>query len=161
MPQKWNKQTLNIGGGGWGATNLGYTASPTNGIVTSDTWTDATIPLGNGTNAGLSLNDYTTAEKNKLSSVSITYKWIAEVDFWAVTQESDVARVTVNDTNITTTAYPSVSPYAVTTTDHDPDDYSVELITATIANVVNGVSFDIVAVAPNLTWWKYKFVYQY
>lgn len=41
-----------IGGGG-GATNLGYTASPTNGIVTSDTGTDATIPLADGTNAGL------------------------------------------------------------------------------------------------------------
>jgi len=40
-------------GGGGGATNLGYTASPTNGIVTSDTGTDATIPLADGTNAGL------------------------------------------------------------------------------------------------------------
>lgn len=36
-----------------GATNLEYTASPTNGIVTSDTGTDATIPLADGTNAGL------------------------------------------------------------------------------------------------------------
>ncbi|HRA72171.1 MAG TPA: hypothetical protein PLB11_05055, partial [Flavobacterium sp.] len=40
-------------GGGGGATNLGYTASPANGIVTSDTGTDATIPLADGTNAGL------------------------------------------------------------------------------------------------------------
>jgi hypothetical protein len=46
-----------------GATNLGYTASPTNGIVTSDTGTDATIPLATGTNAGLSLNDLTSALK--------------------------------------------------------------------------------------------------
>jgi hypothetical protein len=36
-----------------GATNLGYTASPTNGIVTSDTGTDATILLADGTNSGL------------------------------------------------------------------------------------------------------------
>lgn len=36
-----------------GATNLSYTASATNGIVVSDTGTDATIPLGTGTNAGL------------------------------------------------------------------------------------------------------------
>jgi hypothetical protein len=36
-----------------GSTNLGYTASPTNGIVTSDTGTDATIPLADATNAGL------------------------------------------------------------------------------------------------------------
>ena len=40
-------------GGGGGATNLGVTASPTGVTVTSDTGTDATIPLANGTNAGL------------------------------------------------------------------------------------------------------------
>lgn len=39
--------------GGTGTTNLGYTPSPTNGIVTSDTGTDATITLADGTNAGL------------------------------------------------------------------------------------------------------------
>jgi len=50
------KLTLPIvssGGGGSGATNLSYTASPTNGIVTSDTGNDATIPLADNTNAGL------------------------------------------------------------------------------------------------------------
>jgi len=36
-----------------GATNLGYTPSPTDGIVTSDTGTDATLPLADATNAGL------------------------------------------------------------------------------------------------------------
>lgn len=64
-----SKQTLLIGGGGGWATNLWFTASSTNGIVTSDTWTDATIPLWNGTNSGLSLNDYTTAEKSKLAGI--------------------------------------------------------------------------------------------
>lgn len=44
---------LTISGGG--ATNLTYTASPTNGIVVSDTGTDATIPSADGTNAGLLL----------------------------------------------------------------------------------------------------------
>lgn len=39
--------------GGSGATDLAYTPSPTNGIVTSSTGTDATIPLADGTNAGL------------------------------------------------------------------------------------------------------------
>lgn len=34
-------------------TNLGYTPSPTNGLVTSDTGTDATIPAVTATNAGL------------------------------------------------------------------------------------------------------------
>jgi hypothetical protein len=36
-----------------GATNLGYTPSSTDGTVTSSTGTDATLPLADGTNAGL------------------------------------------------------------------------------------------------------------
>lgn len=35
------------------ATNLGYTASPASGTITSDTGTNAVIPLADGTNAGL------------------------------------------------------------------------------------------------------------
>lgn len=42
-----------LAGGGGGATNLAVTASPTGVTVTSDTGTDAAIPLSNGTNAGL------------------------------------------------------------------------------------------------------------
>jgi hypothetical protein len=51
-----------------GDTNLGYTPSPTNGIVTSDTGTDATIPLADDTNAGL----LTPAEKTKIAN-SVPY----------------------------------------------------------------------------------------
>lgn len=40
-----------------GETDLSYTASPTDGIVVSSTGTDATIPLADGTNAGLILLD--------------------------------------------------------------------------------------------------------
>lgn len=43
------------GEGGSGATNLAYTASATQGTVTSDTGTDATLPAADGTNAGLML----------------------------------------------------------------------------------------------------------
>lgn len=53
------------GGGGGAATNLGYTASPTNGLVTSDTGTDATLTLVDGTNAGL----MAPAQHTKLASV--------------------------------------------------------------------------------------------
>lgn len=42
-----------VSGVGGDATNLGYTAAPTNGTVTSDTGTDAIIPLVGGVNAGL------------------------------------------------------------------------------------------------------------
>ena len=71
-------QTLSLGiprgadgegsGGGGGATNLAYTASPTGGTVTSDTGTDATIPLADGTNAGL----MTPAQKATLDATSGT-----------------------------------------------------------------------------------------
>ena len=54
-----------LAGGGGGATNLAYTASPTNGIVTSGTGTDATIPAGSTTNASLML----PADKTKLDGV--------------------------------------------------------------------------------------------
>lgn len=47
---KWYIKSKSSSGG---TTDLGYTASPTNGIVTISTGTDATIPLANATNAGL------------------------------------------------------------------------------------------------------------
>ena len=57
--------TVQNGGGGGGA-NLAYTASSTQGVVTSDTGTDATIPAGSATNASLML----PADKTKLDSVA-------------------------------------------------------------------------------------------
>jgi len=67
MPYKINPVTGNLdyyeaSGSGSGA-NLTYTPSPTNGVVVSDTGTDATILLADGTNAGL----MTAAEKTKLA----------------------------------------------------------------------------------------------
>lgn len=49
-----------------GGANLAYTASPTQGVVTSDTGTDATIPAGSATNASLML----PADKTKLDGVA-------------------------------------------------------------------------------------------
>jgi hypothetical protein len=67
-----NLTTVNInqvtGGGGSGITDLGYIATPTNGTVTSSTGTSATIPLADGTNAGL----LTAAEKTKIAN-SVPY----------------------------------------------------------------------------------------
>lgn len=54
---------LSISGG---TTNLGYTSSATNGIVTSDTGTDATIPAGSTTNASLML----PSDKTKLNGIA-------------------------------------------------------------------------------------------
>lgn len=58
--------TLTATGGGGGATNLSYTASATNGIVVSDTGNDATIPISDGTNAGL----MSPAQHTKLAGVA-------------------------------------------------------------------------------------------
>lgn len=74
----------NLLSGAAGATNLGYTASATNGIVTSDTGTDATIPLVDGTNAGL----MAPADKTKSDFITITQA----VDLDAL--EQDVADLT-------------------------------------------------------------------
>jgi hypothetical protein len=52
--------------GGSGSTNLTYTASATNGVVVSDTGTDATIPAGSTTDASLML----PADKTKLNGVA-------------------------------------------------------------------------------------------
>jgi len=53
-----------------GITNLGYTAGVSNGVVTSDTGTDATIPLADGTNAGL----FSAAQKTKLDGIEANAK---------------------------------------------------------------------------------------
>ena len=50
--------------------DLSYTAAADKGTVTNTAGDDAEIPLSNGTNAGLSLNNYTTAEKDKLESIA-------------------------------------------------------------------------------------------
>lgn len=70
MPYKLNPITgkldyyeTSTGGSGGGGANLAYTASPTTGVVASDTGTDATILAADATNAGLML----PAEKAKLA----------------------------------------------------------------------------------------------
>ena len=61
--------TINAtGGGGGGATNLGYTAAPAQGTVTSDTGTDAVIPAVDASNAGL----MTPSQKTKLDDAAET-----------------------------------------------------------------------------------------
>jgi hypothetical protein len=66
-----------------GDTNLAYSPGATNGVVTSDTGTDATIPAADGTNAGLLL----PAQFTKLGHISITQA----VDLDAVESASHAA----------------------------------------------------------------------
>lgn len=88
-------------------------------------------------------------------------KGIVEVDFGAITTESDIATVSVADATVTTTSYPSVTMYALATTDHDPDDYMVEGLIPYVTNVQNGVGFDVSVRAPNMTFGKYRVTYQF
>jgi hypothetical protein len=70
-----NLTTVNINqvtGGGGSFTNLSTTQTASNFTINSDTGDDALVPLGNGTLAGATLNDYTTAEKNKLAGITGT-----------------------------------------------------------------------------------------
>ena len=51
--------------------DLGYTPAADGGTITNTGGTAASIPMANGTTAGLSLNDYSKEEKDKLDSVSV------------------------------------------------------------------------------------------
>lgn len=56
---------------GAGTTNLGYTPSATNGVVTSDTGTDATLTLVDGTNAGLASPSMKSTWDNKQNTLFV------------------------------------------------------------------------------------------
>lgn len=56
-----------------GVTNLSTTQTPTTVTINSDTGTDAPIALGDGVDAGVSINDYTNADKALVAnSVQLT-----------------------------------------------------------------------------------------
>ena len=82
-----NLTTVNINqvtGGGGSFTNLSTTQTASNFTINSDTGDDALVPLGNGTLAGATLNDYTTAEKNKLTAITGTNTGDQEI-YWTKT----------------------------------------------------------------------------
>jgi len=83
----------------------------------------------------------------------------ATIDFGAVTTENSIARVTVSTTDVASDSIITVSPAGVATADHDPDDYQWDGISGYATNIIDGVSFDIVGVAPNGTWGDYVFNY--
>jgi hypothetical protein len=67
-------------------TNLSYTAAPTNGTVVSNTGNDATLPLGDATNAGL----LAPAQFAKLAFLTVT----ASTDLDAIRTASHAAATT-------------------------------------------------------------------
>jgi hypothetical protein len=79
--------------GASGVTNLGYTASATNGVVTSSTGTNSTIPLTDATNAGL----FSAAQKTKLDGISTG----AEANVGTSIAEGSTSNTTVQVTSST------------------------------------------------------------
>jgi hypothetical protein len=96
----WRKvaeqESLDIDVGG--TTNLAYTAGPTQGIVTSDTGSDAILPSVDGTNAGLML----PVHKAKMDHISVSQA----VDLDAVESASHAA--------VTTSGSASTNPISLT-----------------------------------------------
>lgn len=90
---------------GDGTTNLGYTASPTNGVVTNDKGDDATLPLADGTNAGL----LAPANFTKLSNYPASPYWtLSGSNIWRNSNvgvgvdPASVARLVIRGTGTTT-----------------------------------------------------------
>ena len=76
--------------GGGGATNLSTTQTANNFTINSDTGDDALVPLGNGTLAGATLNDYTTAEKNKLTGIATGAEVNVNADWNATSGKEEI-----------------------------------------------------------------------
>jgi hypothetical protein len=81
-----NANCTTTGGGGGGATNLSYTASPTDGTVNSDTGTDATIPLATTTNAGLQ----SPTDKTKLDGIEAGAEVNVNADWNATSGDAQI-----------------------------------------------------------------------
>ena len=92
-------ETPNAGGGA----NLAYTASPTTGVVASDTGTDATILAADATNAGLML----PAEKTKLAGIATGAEVNVNPDWNATTGDAQILnKPTIPSiTGLATTSY--------------------------------------------------------
>ena len=92
-------------GGGGGATNLDYIPSATDGTVTSDTGTDATVPLADGTNAGL----FSATEKTKLASITAIFTTALKTAY-----DNAVTWITTNGTNVLNHLASTTNPHATT-----------------------------------------------
>lgn len=91
MPWKINPDTGEIdyyeastGGGGGGSTNLSFVPGANNGVVVSDSGTDATILAADATNAGLML----PAEKTKLAGIAAGAEVNVNADWNATTGDA-------------------------------------------------------------------------
>lgn len=90
---------------------------------------------------------------------STVYKGTATIDFGPSSTEDSYAKTTVLNSNVLTTSIITVTPAGTSTATHDPDDYQWDNISAYVTNIQNGVSFDIIGVAPNGSFGTYNINY--
>jgi len=80
----------------------------------------------------------------------------ALVDFgFSSGNEGDVARTTIPALWVTSSSLILCSSQAIATPDHDPEDAALENIQVWAENLVPGVGFDVIAIAPNNSWGRY------
>jgi hypothetical protein len=141
--------------------------SPTNGRIiyriTNGFELDELHNVSLNSEANFDLLVYETSTglwKNKsLASINngAGYSGQVTIDFGTV--ESSFVRHTVLNSKALTGSIILVSPSGLATADHDPDDYQWDNVSGYATNIVNGVSFDIIGVAPNETWGRYTMNY--
>ena len=96
---------------------------------------------------------------NKESSGGGAIKGQSQIDFGLNNQEDSYAKSTITDTNVKSTSAVIISIAGTSTIDHDPDDYQWDNISAYSTNIVDGIGFDIIGVAPNGSFGKYNINY--
>lgn len=117
-----------------------------NASTTGHVWT-ATDTVGNG------------SWQASAGGGAATVKGQATVDFGIATTENSIGIVTVATASALTASIITVCASGAVTADHDTADYQWDNISGYVSNIVNGVSFDIIGVAPNGTWGDYIFNY--
>jgi len=107
-----------------------------------------------GTNTG---DETKTSIITKLELISGTIN----IDFGkdGILSENDLVVTTVPNLNVLSTTK-FVCTVENDGTDHDGEDVYLENIIASVYNIVPNTSFDIIAVAHNLTWGRYKITYK-
>lgn len=109
-------------------------------------------------NTGVNTGDETkTSIVAKLDLIS----GIVNIDFGSdgTLSQNDIVIITISNTNVLSTSK-FLCIVENDGVDHDGEDVYLENIIANVINIVPNTSFDIIAVAHNLTWGKYKITYK-
>ncbi len=131
-------------GGGGGVTNLSATASPTGVTVTSDTGTDAALPLVDGTNAGL----MAPAQHTKLGA-------LPDATALALALQGKQARSAAGAVGATAQVY-ALADYGMQNRPHTLTITPAEGTTIVVeSSTDDGVTYTTVGSASGFTQWEY------